>query len=171
LIVVPVISCAVFVFYDFTQSASGQLGEWLVLPESLLVIPPLLVVLVAFASIVGMSMSLRTKTTVRSVMVSLAIVVGLFAVLGFCGNQIVSQAQLFGVAIGAFSPLTVIMVAISPENFGGDSFDPNRGNVASARLMLTLFSFAACAGYAFAVYGMYKSMVKNFDMTIRRQQR
>ena len=43
--------------------------------------------------------------------------------------------------------------------------------VFTARIVIFLFSLAACGAYAALIWAMYKSMVKNFDMTIRRQQR
>ena len=181
LIVVPTVSCLVFILYDFASGAAGRgagaggvAGGWLVLPEALLLVPALLVVLVAFASIVGMNLSLRQKTTVRAVMISLAVVIGLFAVLGWCGYGIVTSGNNeVGLVIGSFSPLTVIMLLIDPLQYGGGSFaggaDPSKAT--TARVVVALFSLAACGAYAAAVWAMYKSMVKNFDMTIRRQQR
>jgi hypothetical protein len=41
--------------------------------------------------------------------------------------------------------------------------------MASGRLLVFIFGWAAAALYAFVVWGMYKSMVRNFDMTIRKQ--
>ena len=173
LIVVPTVSCLVFVLYDFVSGAVGRGGRWLVLPEALVLIPALLVVLVAFASIVGMNLSLRQKTTVRAVMISLGIVIGLFALLGWCGYGIVTgSGQEVGLVLGSFSPLTVIMLLIDPVQYGGRSFTGgDASEVATARVIVALFSLAACGAYAAAVWAMYKSMVKNFDMTIRRQQR
>ena len=173
LIVVPTVSCLVFVLYDFASGSVGRGGRWLVLPEALVLIPAILVVLVAFASIVGMRLSLGQKTTVRAVMISLGIVIGLFALLGWCGYAIVTgSGQEIGLVLGSFSPLTVIMLLIDPTQFGGRSFtggDPSEA--ATARVIVALFSLAACGAYATAVWAMYKAMVKNFDMTIRRQQR
>jgi hypothetical protein len=39
------------------------------------------------------------------------------------------------------------------------------------RLLMFIFSWIAVAVYAAVVAAMYKSMVKNFDMTIRKQSR
>ena len=44
-------------------------------------------------------------------------------------------------------------------------------NVAANRFLLFLFGWIATGGYALVVWSMYKSMVKNFDMTIRKQSR
>jgi hypothetical protein len=43
--------------------------------------------------------------------------------------------------------------------------------MASGRIIIFLFSWVAVAAYAAVVWAMYKSMVKNFDMTIRKQSR
>ena len=141
LIVVPTASCAVFVLYDAFRFGTGAGGQWMVLPEAILLVPALLLVLVAFASIVGMRMSLSTKTTVKSVMASLAIVVGLFAVLGWCGTQIAtSTGSEVGLVFAAFSPLTVIMLLIDPAQFGGAAFvQDDATRQATARVIVLLF--------------------------------
>jgi hypothetical protein len=43
--------------------------------------------------------------------------------------------------------------------------------IGGARLTIFIFSWAAVGAYAVIVWSMYTSMVKNFDMTIRRQSR
>ena len=66
-----------------------------------------------------------------------------------------------------------ITILLDPYNYGGRTFasgaDP--GDVITGRVMVLIFSWIATAGYAAIVWAMYKSMVKNFDMTIRRQSR
>ncbi len=168
LIVVPVASCLVFVLVDFFRGS----GPWLVLPESLVLIPLLLIVVTAFASIVGMNLSLRTGTTVKSVMASLAVVLGLFAMLGWCGIQIATSGGVVGLAIAGFSPLAVVMILIDPIMWGGEVFSEQASDgIQQARFTLFFFGLVACGAYAAGVWTLYKSMVKNFDMTIRRQQR
>ncbi len=166
LVLIPVASIAVFVLADLVAGGSRPL----ILAESLITVPALLIVMVAFASIVGMNLSLRTGSTVKSVMSSLAVVMGLFALLGWCGTAIASSGQSIALAFAAFSPLSVMMIQIDPAAFGGESIiDPQDGIM--SRAVLTVFALAACGAYAAGVFALYKSMVKNFDMTIRRQQR
>ena len=38
-------------------------------------------------------------------------------------------------------------------------------------LLIFFFAYVAAIVYALVVWGMYKSMVHNFDMTIRKQSR
>jgi ABC-type transport system involved in multi-copper enzyme maturation permease subunit len=175
LILVPTLSCLVFVLYDTGAviGRGGSFGEWLVLPEAIVLVPLLLVVLVSFASIVGMNLSLRTKTTVRSVMASLGIVIGLFALLGWCGSVVTQGNNGFlGLVFAAFSPLTVIMILIDPRQFGGEAvFYASAQQQLQARVIIFAFALIAAGSYLAGVWAMYKNMVTNFDMTIRRQQR
>src|SRR5690606_12898579 len=71
LIAVPVISVLLFVVYDFFRrltTPASQPFEWIVLPESLLLLPIMMIIICAFAAILGMQMSLRLRRTVVAVM-------------------------------------------------------------------------------------------------------
>jgi hypothetical protein len=58
---------------------------------------------------------------------------------------------------------------INPYQFAERTFQgtDQSGN----RLTIFVGTCIAVTGYTAIVWGMYRSMVKNFDMTIRRQQR
>ena len=119
LLAVPVLSCAVFVVYDLFRLLRTSAGtfEWLVLPESVVLMPCMLIVVFAFAGLVGMHMSLRCRTTVWAVMSSVAIMLGVTGILGWCGYAILGNRPFneFYVAVGAFSPVTMIMMLIAPR--------------------------------------------------------
>lgn len=175
LVAVPVVSILIFILYDFFRmlGSSDTNFQWIIFPEAVLIMPGTLVIVAALASILGMQMSLRCRTTVRAVMSSVGIILGASAAMGWCGwalltgTRSVSEIQLI---LSAFSPFTVLTVLIDPYNFGGGLFDsPTRSG--GARFLLFLFSWAATGAYALIVWSMYKSMVKNFDMTIRRQSK
>jgi hypothetical protein len=152
--------------------------NWIVFPEAILIMPPMLVIVAAFASILGMQMSLRCRTTVRAVMSSVGIVAGICAVLGTCGHMIVDSARGEGALMfvfSGFSPFTLLALLIDPYAVASRTFSPMAGGGGSgadaARGFMIFSAFAATAAYAAVVWAMYKSMVKNFDMTIRRQSR
>ena len=180
LIAVPVASVLMFVAHDvFRWAIAGDSDfNWVVLPEGVLVMPAMLVIVAAFAGILGMQMSLRCRTTVWAVMSSVLIMAGACAALGWCGYQVMTGAQrdFSPVVLGmsTFSPFTLLAILIDPYQYGGRSFDPSAGTDADptfARFVICVVSTLAVAAYAAAVWTMYKSMVKNFDMTIRRQSR
>lgn len=172
---IPALSALLFVAADCAAYVFGGdiYLQWLVLPEAVILLPLVLLAVVSFSTIVGMQMSLRNRTTVRAVMSSLGIVIGLMAVLGWCGltagsSQIAGQMSS---AISSFSPLGVIATLIYPEKFGGKSWETGGDDMAASRVVMLIFTLVATAAYAGVVWTMYTSMVKNFDMTIRRQSR
>ncbi len=173
LVLVPAVSAGLFVLVDafVWLVKSDPHVEWLVLPESVLALPLVLTVVVAFATIVGMQMSLRNKTTVRSVMSSLGIVIGVMAMLGWCGmTALDSDVGAIAQVASAFSPLGVVAGMIYPDRFGGTVWTNNDpADIFNARITLLVFSIVATGIYVAVIWGMYKTMVKNFDMTIRRQ--
>jgi hypothetical protein len=110
---------------------------------------------------------------VQAVMSSVGIVAALCAALGWCGYQLLgsSAASSVGLVLASFSPFTILTVLINPYQFGGSAFQSGSEDIGTGRLVLFLFGWIATAGYAAIVWTMYKNMVKNFDMTIRRQSR
>jgi ABC-type transport system involved in multi-copper enzyme maturation permease subunit len=177
LLAVPVISVLLFVAYDMIRlmGSSDPEFQWIVFPEAVIIFPGVLVIVAAFASILGMQMSLRCRTTVRAVMSSVGIIIGLCALLGWCGNTFLTGMgrgdNTVGVVLASFSPFTVLTLMINPYEFGGQVFSPASDDVGTGRFLVLLFSWIAVGAYAAVVWAMYKSMVKNFDMTIRRQSR
>ena len=73
----------------YTRRKGAWLGNLAALIgfAGLVSLPGMLVIVVAFASILGMQMSLRCRKTVVAVMSSLGIVAGLCTGLGWCGYQ------------------------------------------------------------------------------------
>jgi len=123
-------------------------------------------------------MSLRCRTTVRAVMSSVGIVAGICVVLIGCGQGILNAGgrgtDTGGIQyiLSGFSPFTLLALLINPYQVADRTFAPGSGgDPFSARVFMFVSALAATAAYAAVVWAMYKSMVKNFDMTIRRQSR
>jgi ABC-type transport system involved in multi-copper enzyme maturation permease subunit len=174
LIAVPVGSVFIFVIEDairFTGDSAD--ARWIAFPEAVIILPCILVIVAAFAAILGMQMSLRCRTSVMAVMSSVGIVVGICGLFGWCGYSFLDssrQANGPALVLGSFSPFTVMTMLINPYQFAEGNFS-NAGDMAANRLTIFISSVVAVAAYTSIVWAMYKSMVKNFDMTIRRQQR
>jgi ABC-type transport system involved in multi-copper enzyme maturation permease subunit len=174
LVAVPVASALIFVVYDCVRRFSNWSDpgfQWIVLPESVLLLPGMLVIVVAFAAILGMQMSLRCRKTVVAVMSSVGIVVGACAALGWCGYSILQSRNMeyAGLVSAGFSPFTLLTVLIDPYTFAGDSFAGE--SAIGSRIFIFVVCWIGVAAYTAVVWTMYKSMVKNFDMTIRKQSR
>jgi len=177
LIAVPVASAFIFVAHDFFRwiAQRDSSFDWIVFPEALITMPAMLIIACAFAAILGMQMSLRCRTTVRAVMSSVGIVVGACAAMGWCGYEILDSSSMSGaiaVAIGAFSPFTLLTILIDPRQYAGAAFQQGQSyDPATARIVTFVFCVIALGVYSMGIWSMYKSMVKNFDMTIRKQSR
>jgi hypothetical protein len=174
LVAVPVASVLLFILYDIVRLAGSDDMQfrWIVFPEALLVMPATLIIVAAFASILGMQMSLRCRTTVRAVMSSVGIVGGVCAVMLGCGKAFLGMRDQAGLIFASFSPFNVLALLISPYEFGGRAFESgSNADIITGRAIIFVCSFIAAGAYAAVVWAMYKSMVKNFDMTIRRQSR
>jgi ABC-type transport system involved in multi-copper enzyme maturation permease subunit len=180
LVAVPVVSCFIFIAHDAFRWLAGRDSsfEWIVFPEALITMPAMLIIVCAFAAILGMQMSLRCRTTVRAVMSSVGIVVGACAMMGWCGYEVLtnsgSTSSDLGIAIGAFSPFTLLTILINPQQYAGNAFQHSAGinyDPGTARIVAFVVCIIALAVYALGIWSMYKAMVKNFDMTIRRQSR
>ncbi len=173
LVALPCATAMVFVIYDAFRWTFGNdpRFEWIVLPEAIVVLPATVLILAGLAGIVGMQMSLRLRTTTWAVIASMAILFGTLGTLGWCGTQIASSGgNVVSVALASLSPGTSILLMISPgefvtDRFGEAAFGPGE------RWSAGIFSLASVALYAGAIYLMYRAMVKNFDMTIRKQSR
>ncbi|MCC6424194.1 MAG: ABC transporter permease subunit [Phycisphaerales bacterium] len=175
---VPVLSVGLFVLYDlwrFTFQPHTRADQWIVFPEAILILPAILIVVSAFASMVGMHMSLRCRKTVVAVMASVGIMLGLCGALGWCGFVLTSEmrgANPVQLLFAGFSPFTLLSLLVDPYRLGGRIFDPaDPSAMVTARIQLLAFSLMACGVYCLVIWQLYKYMVKNFDMTIRRQSR
>jgi ABC-type Na+ efflux pump permease subunit len=180
LVAVPVASAFIFICHDLFRwlAARDANFDWIVLPEALITMPAMLIIVCAFAAILGMQMSLRCRTTVRAVMSSVGIIVGACAAMGWCGFQVLNNAGSMPgemtAAIAVFSPFTLLTILIDPGGFAGSAFQRSAGanyDPTGARITAFIVCIVALAVYALGIWSMYKSMVKNFDMTIRKQSR
>ncbi len=118
-----------FILYDsFTAMTRTDTGQWIVFPEAILIMPATLILVAAFAAMVGMNMSLRMRTTVRAVMASVGIVVGVCCshagVVRWYGamTSMAGAGTEIPTILSAFSPFTVMTILIDPAHFGGRQF-------------------------------------------------
>ncbi len=173
--IVPVASILVFVIYDFFRMVvEGRQFHWIVFPEAVIIVPLILTTLTALASVVGIVMSLRCRRTMVAVMISVGIVVGIVGLVGLVGNAIAdnSTSSWAPLVIASFSPVTIVSVLASPEQFGGRIFREGADEVLiGARIGMVVGSLISSALYALVIWAVYKATVRNFDMTIRRQSR
>jgi ABC-type transport system involved in multi-copper enzyme maturation permease subunit len=141
-------------------------NPWVVYPEVLISLPLLLTAMLAWACMLGLQLSLKWSRTLVAVMASVGVLAGICTVLGVCGFTAAKSMGHFGPVVAAFSPFTAIAVLIDPGTYAMDAYKDSE----FAGRITFFFSILVAAGvYCLLVWAMYRSMVRNFDMVIRRQ--
>jgi ABC-type transport system involved in multi-copper enzyme maturation permease subunit len=164
LIIVPCVSVAIFVVYDLLAGTKRPV----VYPEVALLLPALMLAYSAFACMLGLHTSLKSRRTVQAVVTSVGILVVLGFGVGMCGWLFTSQAaDTVGPIVAPFTMVVAVATTINPELTMGVGVSP--ATVAAARPLIFVGAIAAILTYALIVHRMYKNLVQNFDMTVRKQ--
>ena len=172
---VPIASIFVFVVYDiYRWITEGGEFQWVVFPEAIILAPLILMVLTALGGVVGMQLSLRCRRTVTAVMVSVGITVGVVGLMALFGMAVLDSHSFSNIplVVASFSPASVIWMLAAPLSTNNRIFlEGDADAIVQARVAIFIGSLIATAVYAAVIWAVYKTMLKNFDMTIRRQAR
>lgn len=138
-----------------------------VLPVAMLVAPLTSVPFVAFCAVIGLQWSLRSKGVLTATTASFGVVAAVAGVLGLCGWNAGSDVALLGPALSALTPITAAHAVVDPARAATETL-AGAGDPAAANLPLIVGSLAAAAGYLALTWGIKITLVKSFDMTVRK---
>ena len=164
LILVPAVSLLVFALCDLYSGRRTKL-VWL---ESAFEMALVLGVYTSFACMLGLQMSLQFRRTVHAVFSTIGILMVVSFALGGCGFGLVEISEGFGAVIAPFTPFTAVSVIVNPQ-WTLSMESASARELAQVRIFVLAGVGMACAIYALIVLAMYHSMIRNFDMTVRRQ--
>ena len=166
MLAVPIINLAIFVAYDVIAGHRGS--EAVVYFESVVLLALLMVVQTALAAVIGLHTSLKSKKTVRAVLVSITIMTILCGLLFVIADAVIDDVGSIGPALSPFTPFTAVKGLINgsgSRDFVGYSFAGTPG----VRIAAMIGGCIAVVVYAAVVGAIYKSLVRNFHMTVRKQ--
>ncbi|HSW45193.1 MAG TPA: ABC transporter permease subunit [Phycisphaerae bacterium] len=157
-----VMAVAIYDLFDRTTPPAVSIVQAIVLPV-------LLAAYAALACMLGLHMSLKSRRSVTAVLASIGVLIVAGFGLGLCALGAVSATPHLGSLFAPFTFATAIFFAVDPEGFL-----TNVGGMAGmSRLaieaFMTIGTIIAAALYGAITAGVYRSMVANFDMTIRKQ--
>jgi ABC-type transport system involved in multi-copper enzyme maturation permease subunit len=161
----PVSVLLLFAAYAIARPAADA-TIWL---ESVVELGALLIIYTAFGCVVGLWRSLNSKTNVAAVMHSLAVLIlacGIASLIGF--GVVEAGSGAFGAFLAAFTPFTAIRYLVDPRGLFATTREFTLG-AAEARVAALFGSTVATILYAFIVWRLYAGLVRNFDMTLRKQ--
>ncbi|HUU83445.1 MAG TPA: ABC transporter permease subunit [Phycisphaerae bacterium] len=164
LIAVPVFSVLLFAVYDLFFTTGVGVAHL----ESVLELAALMLAFTAWTCMLGLQISLRSRKTVQAVMVSLGLVIVICMAATGIWWKIIATFGAAGAALAPFTPFTAITVICDPSVL----FESETALAKDLNLVrgLSLIGSALAVGMiCLIVAAMYKAMVRNFDMTLRKQ--
>ncbi|MFN0135585.1 MAG: ABC transporter permease [Phycisphaerae bacterium] len=167
LITVPTATLLFFGLADLFRTSTPAVTTL----EAALLAPALLIAFAAAAAMTGLYFSLQYKKTVQAVMVSTGAVMLIAGIAYGCGMALADAGHQVAGFLRPASPLHALQVLIDPLSAFSEL---NRAKatpdeILAVRVTRGITSVIAIGVYAGLTYMLYTSMVRNFDMTVRRQ--
>ncbi len=173
LLLVPYLTIGLFVLFDLITGASfdakgpGPVVNW----EATITLPILLVCFTAFACMVGLQSSIKAKKTLMSVFTSMGIIIGVFTVTAGCALGIQeSGSEYLTAAFMPLTPFTAPFIVIDPGTAVTNGLPLAQGtDLGVCRIIAFAASICSAVIYGLIGFAMHRSMVRTFDITIRKQ--
>jgi len=131
--------------------------------------PPLLLIYSAFACMLGLHMSLKCQRSVQAVLAS----VGVLMAIGLGLAGVVALIGSLGPVGAVMAPLTFVMGMLLVLDPAGmvQNLTWTEAGLQDVQICLMIGTLITIGLYGAIVTGTYRSMVKNFDMIVRKQSR
>lgn len=166
LICVPVLTCGLFSLHALWP---GKSGPAVIFPETVFLLAGLMVVFSASACMLGLYRSLMSSTTLQAVLSAIGILVIVCGAASMCGLQIVDNGSPAAAVLAPFTPFSAIFVAIDPQRWMGLETPVTGASMAQVRGWSAVGGALVLLIYGAVVHTAYRAMVRNFDMTLRKQ--
>ncbi len=166
LIAVPTSTTLLFAAADLFRPAELRVTTL----ESVLLAPLIMVALAAIAAMVGLHFSLHARKTVQASMYSTVVVLGLAGLLFGCGETLSRAGGFVAALLLPLSPLHALqLVAHHASAFANTLAAPALDELNAARVARLFSTLVVCGLHALLTRQLYAAMVRDFDMTVRRQ--
>ena len=149
------------------MSGTTALTLPVVLPESAITFPLVLIGCTAMCVMIGLQWSLRSRSTIGSISSALSVVLVIMLVIGFCGISSGEGIPVFGGFLASISPLNLLLASIQPDQYLDGSFAEGT-TVKATRIALFAGGMVFALVYVLVVFFMHSAMKKSFMMTVRR---
>jgi len=174
MLIAPYLTIVLFFLADLARGRFSPGGN----PESvlgwevLLSLPILFVAYMGVCCMWGLACSIKQTKTIMAVFYSIGMTMLVAGGLTFCGVMSLSgNTPAIPAVLMPFAPIYAVLVTINPEETLRSSFSSfaSAPDIEMARMLAFGGSIAAAALWMFVGWGLLNSMVRNFDMTIRKQ--
>lgn len=138
-----------------------------VIPEGALIYPVVMLGFTAFAVMIGLQWSIKSKGTIGSAVGAVAATGGVALLLGLCAGASGRGFPVVGAFMNGLTPFSLVLSLVAPAFSMAGTVD-SAGGMALARSSLVVGALTAGAGYAFVVWAMHSATKKTFMFTVRK---
>ncbi len=138
-----------------------------ILPVAALVAPLTSVPFVAFCAVVGLQWSLKSKGVVGATVGAFGVVLAAGGVLGMCGFNAGNSLPYVGPSLACLTPVTAVSACVTPASSLVESLDRS-GSVDTLTLPLLVGALVVCVVYVCMTWAVKISLIKSFDVTMRK---
>ncbi len=167
LLAVPAGTVVAMAANDSLHAANPPVVPWL----SAILLPPLLLVYSSLACVVSLQASLKAKGSVQAVIQSIGIMTVVGFGLGLCAVGAIETMDSIAGVTGPLTFVTSIYIVLNPHKIAGQFRPGSRMDETEFAAFLFVGTIIALCLYGGIVVGMYRTMIRNFDMIIRKQSR
>ncbi|MCC5830287.1 MAG: hypothetical protein JJU36_12650 [Phycisphaeraceae bacterium] len=140
----------------------------LIVPEAVVFFPVVLLAFLGMCAAVAMNWSIKAKGVFHAVVPSVGVIAAVMTVTGICGLTSAERIPIIGAAFNAFSPFTLITVMLDPHQTAAGYVTTAGGISFVARFVLALGPLLAGLAYCVVIYVGVDTLIRNFDLTVRR---
>jgi hypothetical protein len=137
--------------------------------EAVVLVPALMIVFASLAAMVGVHFSLQYKKTVQAVMAATTAVFLGAGLLTGCGFALTNSQAPLAAALLPFTPYPAMQALADYQSLFGTTGQPSSGDLTQVRVVRFVSALISGAAYSVAAFSVYNNLVRNFDMTVRRQ--
>ncbi|MBL8764586.1 MAG: ABC transporter permease subunit [Phycisphaerae bacterium] len=137
-----------------------------VLPEGALVLPVVAGPFLTLCVMVGLQWSVKSRGVLSSVIGTVGVVFAVAGTVGLCGWRSGLDLPVLGPVLAGLSPVSAALAIVHPVGSLTETVD--KSDLTAARVGLAIGALVGGLLYAAAVYALHASLVRNFDMTVRR---
>ncbi|MFG0275064.1 MAG: ABC transporter permease [Phycisphaerales bacterium] len=139
----------------------------IMLPAGALVLPLVFAPFLAFCVMVGLQWSVKSKGAIGSAVATVGVVGAIAGVLGLCGAAAGPSIPFLGPMLTTLNPATAIYAMCDPARGASETLS-GVGGQQDVTLALLTGAGASAVVYGVVVWAILTSMVRSFDMTVRR---
>ncbi len=138
-----------------------------VLPVAAIVAPLASVPFIAFCAVIGLQWSLKSRGVLVATVGAFAVTIAAAGTLGLCAAAAGNDVPFLGPILACLTPVTAMNACVDPATALESTLE-NAGTVSAATAPLLIGSVIVAALYAGLTWAVKISLVKSFDMTVRK---